>query len=242
MGFLFPAWPLVLLGAMVRGRRRARAMWAMVGWLAMLAAGLGYWLGGMGTGAWLIPEPWNTWLFWAAGAGLFGALFGRPIWERWRLWQRARAARRVEDLRRLTPAEFEQLVVAYYEALGHRARRSGGSGDHGMDVVVETVDGETWIVQCKRWRGTVGEPVVRDLYGVMHHEGAARGVIVTTGMFSEQARDWAKGKPIELVEGEAFLRRLGQVGRRPGRGMVGWRRQVAAAAITDITDSGLPSG
>jgi hypothetical protein len=62
-----------------------------------------------------------------------------------------------------------------------------------MDVVVETANGEKWIVQCNGWRGTVGEPVVRDLYGVMHHEGAERGAIVTTGTFSEQARDWVKG-------------------------------------------------
>jgi restriction system protein len=226
MGFVFPAWPLVLLGAVARGRRRARWGLAALGWLLMLAAGLGYWLGETGTGSWLIPEPWNTLLFWGAGAGLFGAPLGRQAWARWRIWAKARAAGRVEDLRRLTPREFEALVVAYYEALGHKARHSGGSGDHGMDVVVETAEGEKWIVQCKRWRGTVGEPAVRDLYGVMHHEEAARGVIVTTGRFSEQARDWVVGKPIELVEGEEFMRRLKRVGPRPGKRLVGWRREV----------------
>ena len=67
-------------------------------------------------------------------------------------------------------------------------------------------DGEKWVIQCKRWRGTVGEPVVRDLYGVLHHEKADKGAIITTGQFTESAREWARGKPIVLYDGDQFLR------------------------------------
>jgi restriction system protein len=42
----------------------------------------------------------------------------------------------------------------------------------------------------------------------MHHEKADRGAIVTPGAFTEQARQWAKGKPIELIDGEEFMRLL----------------------------------
>ncbi len=56
------------------------------------------------------------------------------------------------------------------------------------------------VVQCKRFTGrrTVGEPQLRDLFGAMHAERAARAMVMTAGYFTAEARDWAKGKPIEL--------------------------------------------
>lgn len=64
------------------------------------------------------------------------------------------------------------------------------------------------MVQCKRWKGKVGEPVVRDFFGAMQHENAAEGAIITTGTFTPQARQWAKGKPIRLYDGDEFLKVL----------------------------------
>jgi restriction system protein len=110
-----------------------------------------------------------------------------------------------KDLLELSPREFEDMVVEVYRAFGHAAKRTGTTGDHGVDVVVETKKGEKLVVQCKRWRGNVGEPVVRDFYGVMQHEKADKGIIVTTGSFTPQAREWAKGKPILLHDGQEFL-------------------------------------
>jgi len=72
-------------------------------------------------------------------------------------------------------------------------------------VVVQANDGEKWIIQCKRWRGQVGEPIVREFYGTMQHEKADKGAIVTTGKFSKAARLWAQGKPVYLYDGEEFL-------------------------------------
>ena len=47
---------------------------------------------------------------------------------------------------------------------------------------------------------------VRDFYGVLQHEQADRGAIVTAGEFTDQARRWAAGKPIELIDGEEVVR------------------------------------
>jgi hypothetical protein len=41
-------------------------------------------------------------------------------------------------------------------------------------------------------------PVLRDLYGTMHHVGATTAVLVTTGQLSKAARNWLIGKPIEV--------------------------------------------
>jgi hypothetical protein len=212
LGLLFPIWPLVLLPALQR--RRHILLYMTFGWAAMLL----FWLGAVTADppqrSWLIPDPWNTLLFFATGLALLGALFGRRLWQRLKFWQVARRAARIDALRALSPSEFEELVVELYGVLGHHARRTGGAGDHGIDVVVRAANGERWLVQCKRWRGNVGEPVVRDLYGVLHHEKAERGVILTTGVFTDQARAWARGKPIDLIDGDQLLRLLRQL-RRP---------------------------
>jgi restriction endonuclease Mrr len=50
----------------------------------------------------------------------------------------------------------------------------------------------------------VSEPEVRDFYGSFRDE-AAHGFFVTTSDFTQQARLWAKDKPIDLVNGEDLV-------------------------------------
>jgi len=153
----------------------------------------------------LIPEPSNTYVFFLIGLILIAWPFFRKLRERRHIHKTADTARNPQDLLDISPAQFEKMVVELYDLWGYNARRTGTIGDHGVDVIVHTPKGEKWVVQCKRWRGAVGEPVVREFFGTMHHEKAVRGVLVTTGTFTNQARDWAKGKPLSLVDGQKFL-------------------------------------
>jgi len=60
---------------------------------------------------------------------------------------------------------------------------TAGSADHGVDLLA-TRAGEKVVVQCKRYRDrSVGEPVVRDLYGAMQHENADRGYYLVTAAY-----------------------------------------------------------
>lgn len=111
-----------------------------------------------------------------------------------------------QQLAALTPAEFEQWCAHRLRALGYTVRHVGGQGDHGIDLFAEK-QGELAVVQCKRFTGrrTVGEPQLRDLYGAMHAEGAVRAIVITAGYFTEEARDWARGKPIELWDANRIV-------------------------------------
>jgi restriction system protein len=122
--------------------------------------------------------------------------------------QRRATGKRLEDLRSMTPHDFEHWVGARFRDLGYKVRNTGKSGDHGIDLVANRGN-EKVVVQCKRYRHTtVGEPEVRDLYGAMQHEAADRAYLVTTGRFTAAAIAWTKGKPIELWDGQN-LGRLG---------------------------------
>lgn len=107
----------------------------------------------------------------------------------------------LEDLLSLSPSEFEAWVQRLFRSRGYFTQNTPDTGDHGVDLWVVSPQGERAIVQCKRYRSVVGEAVVRDLYGVMQHEAAPRGFLVTTGGISAAAERWAQDKPIELIDG-----------------------------------------
>ena len=107
----------------------------------------------------------------------------------------------LDDLQAMDPGDFEAWVQQLFRSRGYFTTNTPDGADHGIDLWVVSPQGERAIVQCKRYRGVVGEPVVRDLYGVMQHEAAARGFLVTTGGISAAAGRWAQGKPIDLIDG-----------------------------------------
>jgi len=67
-----------------------------------------------------------------------------------------------DDFQKLSPEEFEEFVTKLFISQGHQAKRMGGQGDHSVDIKVFSKNGEKWIVQCKRWNGSIGEPTIRD--------------------------------------------------------------------------------
>lgn len=103
------------------------------------------------------------------------------------------------DLRYLSPDQFEKWCADRLREQGYRVTVVGGQGDHGVDLIAER-EGAKTVVQCKRWFGVrlVGEPQVRDLFGAMQHERASSAMVITTGQYSEAATTWAQGKPIRL--------------------------------------------
>jgi restriction system protein len=67
-------------------------------------------------------------------------------------------------------------------------------------------------VQCKSWFGRdAGVKLIRELFGVMAADQVSEGVFVTTSDFSDDARAFAAGKPIGLIDGAEFVRRFGDL-------------------------------
>ena len=68
------------------------------------------------------------------------------------------------------------------------------------------------VIQAKRYKNVVGVSAVRDLYGTMINEGANKGILVTTSHYGKDAYDFAKDKPVELIDGGGLLYLLDQNG------------------------------
>jgi restriction system protein len=105
--------------------------------------------------------------------------------------------------------EFEQMVGEWFRRRGYAIIEVGGNGpDGGVDLVLHK-NGEKFLVQCKQWRSMkVGVSVVRELYGVMAAERAAGGFVVTSGSFTEDAKRFAHGKNVELLDGSMLIHML----------------------------------
>jgi len=98
--------------------------------------------------------------------------------------------------------EFELLVGEALRRRGFSIEETGGNGpDGGIDLIARK-DGERYLVQCKHWRAIqVGVPTVRELYGAMAAEGAVGGFVITSGTFTQPAREFASGRNLQLVDG-----------------------------------------
>ncbi len=108
-----------------------------------------------------------------------------------------------EQMLKLTPVEFEAYVAEQiFKRQGYKVFDTPHTKDGGVDILVEDEGGRKAVVQCKRYRGTVGAGTVRGLYGTMIHSGAVQAYLATTGRISKDARQWAQGKPIGLMDGE----------------------------------------
>jgi len=115
----------------------------------------------------------------------------------------------------LASDSFERLCQRLLRESGFvEVRVTGRSGDGGIDGVgivrLGGLLGFPILFQCKRYRGSVSPSVIRDFRGAMIGR-ADRGLVITTGTFSREAkleatRDGAP--PIDLLDGEQLLDKL----------------------------------
>jgi restriction system protein len=116
----------------------------------------------------------------------------------------------LEALLAMEPSAFERLCQRVLRESGFvKVEVTGRSGDGGIDgtgVLRLNLLSFQVLFQSKRYRGSVGAPVVRDFRGAMVGR-ADKGLIITTGTFTADARREATrdGAPaIDLVDGDAL--------------------------------------
>ncbi len=130
----------------------------------------------------------------------------------------------LETLLALPPAGFERLAQRLLREAGFtQVSVTGQSGDGGIDgygtLQVNPLVSFKVLFQCKRYAKSVAPSQVRDFRGAMAGR-ADKGIIITTGTFTAEARREATRDgvpPIELIDGDKLLDMLEslEVGLRP---------------------------
>jgi hypothetical protein len=95
----------------------------------------------------------------------------------------------------LRGVEFEKALANLYRSLGHSVQETKGSGDGGIDLILD----DRIIVQCKSHEKPIGVGAIRDLYGVLMHTRADSAILACPAGFSDGVRKFAEGKPIKLI-------------------------------------------
>ena len=116
--------------------------------------------------------------------------------------------------------DFEHLVRELFEMEfarnGGEVRVTQASRDGGVDAIIFDPDplrGGKIVVQAKRYTNTVGVSAVRDLYGTVINEGANTGILITTSDYGHDSYEFAKDKPLKLLNGGHLLALLHKNGR-----------------------------
>ena len=117
--------------------------------------------------------------------------------------------------------DFENLVRELFEkefcTQGSEVKITQSSHDGGVDAVIFDADpirGGKIIIQAKRYTNIVGVSNVRDLYGTVLNEGAIKGILVTTSDYGTDSYEFAKGKPLTLLNGNNLLHLLEKQGKK----------------------------
>lgn len=112
----------------------------------------------------------------------------------------------LESLRSTPWKHFEFMVGEAFRREGYQIEETlGGGADGGVDLVLRR-NGARYLVQCKQWQQrSFGVQVVREQFGILAAEDAAEAIIVISGVFTPDAREFAAGKPIRLIDGLELL-------------------------------------
>ena len=124
-----------------------------------------------------------------------------------------------EILQNMDPYGFERLAQRVLRECGFtQVKVTKKTGDGGIDgtgkLRINGIFSFNVAFQCKRYKGSVGAPEIRDFRGSLTTD-IEKGIMITTGTFSKAAKEEAsnQGKQqIDLIDGEEFITKLAEFG------------------------------
>ncbi len=135
--------------------------------------------------------------------------------------------------------DFEHLIREVFEkefaSAGGEVKVTRASRDGGVDAVVfdpDPIRGGKIVIQAKRYTNTVDVGAVRDLHGTVMHEGANKGILVTTSDYGPDAYTFVKGKPLILLNGANLLHLLERHGHKARIDLQEARRLAMSHSVT----------
>jgi hypothetical protein len=152
-----------------------------------------------------VTESYRKYIEAVAAHNAILALYHQELkdWEEaLKQWERTQIA----FWRGLSGRTFERELANLFRLWGHGVQLTPPTNDGGVDLFLRD-EGQTILVQCKAYKGSVGPAAVRELYGAFKHLGGSQAWLVTTGRFTAGARRFAQNKQILLLTIQDLLTR-----------------------------------
>jgi restriction system protein len=128
----------------------------------------------------------------------------------------------VSVLKEIEWKRFETVCTEFLRIAGFVATETNIGADGGVDIRVHKpeVENSEGIIQCKAWNTyNVGVKPVRELFGIMAAERISTGILMTSGSFTLEAVEWAKGK-VNLIGGEKFIGLIKKLSEENQKGLL----------------------
>jgi restriction system protein len=108
----------------------------------------------------------------------------------------------IQAIQELTWQEFKELVAGAYRNTGYIVLENNAfRSDPSVDLVVRK-GANLYLVQCRYWQNRkLGKREVKNLYSLMLDKHASGVFLLTTGIFTNEARYYAASRPINLIDG-----------------------------------------
>ena len=114
--------------------------------------------------------------------------------------------------------QFEQEVAKLYILQGYRATVTRGSGDGGVDIIIES-EGYRGIIQCKHYRNPVPPEPIRALWGCKDDFGADEVILIASSGITQAGADFISNKPdFRVLNLDDVIRMSRQTSYIPGSG------------------------
>ena len=183
-------------------------------WVSVLAAAAGYFLLTIAPGLILTPDPTLAGVVgelpriapWVAALLLLPAPFSAL-----RQWRGERSLDQQEDLdivRDLDWRQIELLLAEGFKSEGYTIVDTPRRADGDIDLVLFK-GARRILVQCKHWKTrSLGVQLVREMLEVVDASGAQAGIIVSSGLFTRDAEQFADENRIRLIDGRELVSML----------------------------------
>lgn len=103
--------------------------------------------------------------------------------------------------------QFEEFLLAHFEALGYSGYVTRGSQDYGADVVIKK-NGVITVVQAKRWMQKVSVDAVQQITAAVNHYKAHKALVITNNYFTGNAFKLANSNRVELWDRNKLIEKL----------------------------------
>lgn len=128
------------------------------------------------------------------------------------------SANLLSEIMERSPAFFEKMVVQLLLKMGYGSALEDGfvtgcSGDEGIDGIIreDKLGFSSIYIQAKRWveDKAIGRPEIQKFVGALAGQGAQKGLFITTGTFTKEARSYVEKQlstKVVLVDGEKLTK------------------------------------
>jgi len=122
----------------------------------------------------------------------------------------------IQAIQELPWQKFKELVAEAYRRTGYTIMENDTfAADPSVDLVMRK-SANLYLVQCRYWQNRkLGIREVKNLFSHMHDKQASGVFLMTTGIFTKEARHYAVGRPINLLDGIEIVELLGKVDYHP---------------------------